>query len=142
MASEKEAVANYNGLIAAEKKKVEALTDRIVAKTKGDTMTANLANATAVEKEAVANYNGLIAAEKKEYCDEQIAKTEQKKSELDEDIAKITSRIDQAATEVAQLKAQVKGLGVGIGSSGQGQDPTGECRDQDTQGPGYQAQDS
>jgi len=49
-------------------------------------------------------------ATEKAYCDEQIAKTEQKKSELEEDIAKATSRIDQAAAEAAQLKAQVKDL--------------------------------
>jgi len=49
-------------------------------------------------------------ATEKAYCDEQIAKTEQKKSELEEDIAKATSRIDQAAAESAQLKAQVSEL--------------------------------
>jgi len=49
-------------------------------------------------------------ATEKAYCDEQIAKTEQKKSELEEDIAKATSRIDQAAAESAQLKAQIKDL--------------------------------
>merc|ERR1719296_506989 len=49
-------------------------------------------------------------ATEKAYCDEQIAKTEQKKSELEEDIAKATSRIDQAASESAQLKAEVKDL--------------------------------
>merc|ERR1711957_153217 len=32
----------------------------------GDTMAANLADATAVEKDAIANYEGLIAAKKKE----------------------------------------------------------------------------
>jgi len=49
-------------------------------------------------------------ATEKAYCDEQIAKTEQKKSELEEDIAKATSRIDQSAAKSAQLKAQVKDL--------------------------------
>jgi len=49
-------------------------------------------------------------ATEKAYCDEQIAKTEQKKSELEEDIEKATSRIDQAAAESAQLKTQIKDL--------------------------------
>jgi len=49
-------------------------------------------------------------ATEKAYCDEQIAKTEQKKSELEEDIEKATSRIDQAAAESVQLKAQIKDL--------------------------------
>merc|ERR1712194_713301 len=49
-------------------------------------------------------------AEEKAFCDEQMAKTEQKKSELEEDVAKQTSRIDQASAESSKLKDQVKTL--------------------------------
>merc|ERR1712161_122082 len=58
---------------------------------------------------------GAEAAEKA-YCDEQIAKTEQKKSELEEDITKATSVIDQSAANSAQLKAQVKELEAELGA--------------------------
>merc|ERR1719497_84655 len=54
-----------------------------------------------LEKEAGAE------ATEKAYCDEQIAKTEQKKGELEEDIAKQTSRIDQATARSAQLKEEI-----------------------------------
>jgi len=37
-----------------------------ILKQMGDTMAANLADATAIEKDAIANYNGLMAAKKKE----------------------------------------------------------------------------
>merc|ERR1712151_648827 len=57
-----------------------------------------------LEKEAGAE------ATEKAYCDEQIAKTEQKKGELEEDIAKATSRIDQATARSAQLKEEVQVL--------------------------------
>merc|ERR1712151_1363800 len=57
-----------------------------------------------LEKEAGAE------ATEKAYCDEQIAKTEQKKGELEEDIAKQTSRIDQATARSVQLKEQVQTL--------------------------------
>jgi len=55
-------------------------------------------------------------ATEKAYCDEQIAKTEQKKGELEDDIAKATSRIDQAAAKSAQLKGQVKELEAELGA--------------------------
>merc|ERR1719343_211703 len=49
-------------------------------------------------------------AEEKAWCDEQIAKTEEKKSDLESDIAKLTGKIDVAAAKSADLKAQVKEL--------------------------------
>merc|ERR1711920_533236 len=49
-------------------------------------------------------------AEEKAWCDEQIAKTEEKKTDLESDIAKLTAKIDQAAAESAGLKADVKEL--------------------------------
>merc|ERR1712228_30835 len=57
-----------------------------------------------LEKEADAE------ATEKAYCNEQIAKTEQKKGELEEDIAKQTSKIDQASARSAQLKEEVQVL--------------------------------
>merc|ERR1719382_2362173 len=50
------------------------------------------------------------AATEKAWCDEQMAKTEEKKQELDEDIAKLTTKIDQATARSTQLKAEVKTL--------------------------------
>merc|ERR1719401_2134647 len=50
------------------------------------------------------------AATEKAWCDEQMAKTEEKKSELDDDIAKLTSKIDVASARSASLKAEVKEL--------------------------------
>merc|ERR1719414_2670804 len=49
-------------------------------------------------------------ATEKAYCDEQIAKTEEKKTELEEDISKLTSKIDVAAAKSAGLKEDVKRL--------------------------------
>jgi len=49
-------------------------------------------------------------ATEKAYCDEQIAKTEEKKSELNDDAAKMTAQIDQATARSAELKEQVKEL--------------------------------
>merc|ERR1740121_1223765 len=49
-------------------------------------------------------------ATEKAWCDEQIAKTEEKKGELEEDIAKLTSKIDKAAARSAGLKEDVKEL--------------------------------
>merc|ERR1712190_329402 len=49
-------------------------------------------------------------AEEKAWCDEQIAKTEEKKTDLEADIAKLTSKIDVAAAKSADLKSQVKEL--------------------------------
>merc|ERR1719188_2775869 len=50
------------------------------------------------------------AATEKAWCDEQMAKTEEKKSELDDDIAKLTSKIDVASARSTSLKASVKEL--------------------------------
>jgi len=63
-----------------------------------------------LEKEAGAE------ATEKAYCDEQIAKTEQKKGELEEDIAKQTSQIDQATARSVQLKEQVQTLEAELGA--------------------------
>merc|ERR1719343_1617931 len=49
-------------------------------------------------------------ASEKAYCDEQIAKTEEKKAELEDDVAKLTSKIDTASARSATLKAEVKDL--------------------------------
>jgi len=49
-------------------------------------------------------------ATEKAYCDEQIAKTEEKKNELSYDIQKWTSKLDQAAAKSAGLKSEVKEL--------------------------------
>merc|ERR1712032_161625 len=51
-----------------------------------------------LEKEAAAD------AAEKAYCDEEMAKTEEKKTDLEDDIAKLTSKIDQAAARSAELK--------------------------------------
>jgi len=63
-----------------------------------------------LEKEA-----GMEATEKA-YCDEQMAKTENKKGELEDDLAKMTSRIDKAAAKSAQLKADIKQLEAELGA--------------------------
>jgi hypothetical protein len=49
-------------------------------------------------------------ATEKAYCDEQIARTEEKKGELEHDVAKQTSRIDKASSASAQLKEEVQEL--------------------------------
>mmetsp|Transcript_111732 Transcript_111732/g.271430 ORF Transcript_111732/g.271430 Transcript_111732/m.271430 type:complete len:749 (+) Transcript_111732:2-2248(+) len=49
-------------------------------------------------------------ADEKAYCDEQIAKTEEKKGELEEDVSKLTAKIDKAVARSAQLKGEVKEL--------------------------------
>jgi len=49
-------------------------------------------------------------ASEKAWCDEQIAKTEEKKSDLESDIAKLTGKIDVAASKSANLKNEVKTL--------------------------------
>jgi len=49
-------------------------------------------------------------ASEKAYCDEQMAKTEQKQTELEEDIASLTAKIDKAAARSAGLKEDVKEL--------------------------------
>merc|ERR1719158_2469062 len=47
-------------------------------------------------------------ATEKAYCDDEMAKTEEKKGELSDDIAKLTSKIDRATAASAQLKEEVK----------------------------------
>jgi len=49
-------------------------------------------------------------ATEKAYCDEQLAKTEEKQTELEDDISKLTSKIDTAAARSAGLKEDVKEL--------------------------------
>jgi len=49
-------------------------------------------------------------ATEKAYCDEQMAKTEEKKGELDYDISKLTSKIDKASAASAGLKSDVQRL--------------------------------
>jgi len=50
------------------------------------------------------------SAQEKAYCDDQIAKSEEKKSELETDVAKATAKIDQASATSANLKDDVKQL--------------------------------
>merc|ERR1719253_1436560 len=59
---------------------------------------------TKLEKEAEAE------ASEKAYCDEEMAKTEQKKGELEGVITRLTSKIDLAAAKSAELKGEVKTL--------------------------------
>jgi len=47
-------------------------------------------------------------ATEKAYCDEEMAKTEEKKGELEDDLAKVTSKLEQAAANSAKLKEEVK----------------------------------
>jgi chromosome segregation ATPase len=49
-------------------------------------------------------------AEEKAWCDEQMAKTEEKQTELEDDVAKLTSTIDQASAASATLKDEVAEL--------------------------------
>merc|ERR1719215_866921 len=49
-------------------------------------------------------------ATEKAYCDEQMAKTEEKKGDLEDDISKLTSKIDKAASASASLKEAVQRL--------------------------------
>jgi chromosome segregation ATPase len=49
-------------------------------------------------------------ADEKAYCDDQMAKTEEKKQELEFDISKLTSKIDVASSRSAALKEDVKEL--------------------------------
>jgi peptidoglycan hydrolase CwlO-like protein len=50
------------------------------------------------------------AATEKAWCDEQMAKTEEKQTELEEDVAKLTTKIDKASAKSASLKDEVKVL--------------------------------
>jgi chromosome segregation ATPase len=49
-------------------------------------------------------------ATEKAYCDEQMAKTEEKKAELEHDISKLTAKLDQSVAKSASLKEDVKEL--------------------------------
>lgn len=49
-------------------------------------------------------------ATEKAYCDEQMAKTEEKKGELEYDISKLTAKLDQSISKSAGLKSEVKEL--------------------------------
>merc|ERR1719434_438233 len=49
-------------------------------------------------------------ATEKAWCDEQMAKTEEKHAELTEDVEKLTTKIDQASAKSAKLKEEVKEL--------------------------------
>merc|ERR1719230_1186548 len=49
-------------------------------------------------------------ATEKAYCDDEMAKTEEKKAEREAVIAKLTSKIDLASAKSAELKAEVKVL--------------------------------
>merc|ERR1719446_1631216 len=75
-------------------------TDDVFAKVKG-LITDMIAK---LEAEAEAE------ATEKAYCDEEMAKTEDKKAELEGEISKLTSKIDLAAAKSAELKAEVKVL--------------------------------
>jgi chromosome segregation ATPase len=55
-----------------------------------------------LEKEAQAD------ATEKAYCDEQMAKTEEKQTELEDDVKKLTVKIDEAAAKSAGLKEEIK----------------------------------
>jgi len=47
-------------------------------------------------------------ATEKAYCDEEMAKTEEKKGELEEDLAKLVAKLDEDAANSARLKEEVK----------------------------------
>jgi len=49
-------------------------------------------------------------ATEKEYCDSEMAKTEEKKADLEADVAKLTAKLDKAAASSAELKEEVKQL--------------------------------
>jgi len=100
------ALAQLASRIAAVAKYGSANGDDVFSKIKGliSDMISKL------EKEA-----GEEATEKS-YCDEEMAKTAAKRSELDDDIARLTSKIDQDSSKSAQLKEEVRVLGLELGS--------------------------
>jgi len=49
-------------------------------------------------------------ATEKAYCDEEMAKTEEKRGELMDDVSKLTAKIDQATSKSATLSADIKQL--------------------------------
>merc|ERR1719421_130193 len=62
--------------------------------------------------EMIAKLEAEAAADatEKAYCDDEMAKTEEKKAEREMGIAKLTSKIDLASAKSAELKAEVKVL--------------------------------
>jgi predicted nucleic acid-binding Zn-ribbon protein len=59
---------------------------------------------------------GSSEADEKAYCDDQMAKTEEKKGELEFDVSKLTSKIDVASSRSAALKEDVKELQASLAS--------------------------
>mmetsp|Transcript_95043 Transcript_95043/g.220612 ORF Transcript_95043/g.220612 Transcript_95043/m.220612 type:complete len:710 (-) Transcript_95043:67-2196(-) len=49
-------------------------------------------------------------ATEKAYCDDEMAKTEEKKGELEDDISKLSAKMDQSSAKSAELKGDVKEL--------------------------------
>merc|ERR1719367_2536539 len=49
-------------------------------------------------------------ATEKAYCDDEMAKTEEKRSELMEDVSKLSAKIDQATSKTVALSAEIKQL--------------------------------
>jgi len=61
-----------------------------------------------IEKDILALEKAAEAdAGEKAYCDEELSKTEAKKVELDDDMGKLKAKIDKAASQSAQAKAEV-----------------------------------
>jgi len=67
-------------------------------------------------------------ATEKAYCDEQMAKTEEKKQELEGIMKKVTSKIDQAAAKSAGLKEEVKDLQAELAALAKEQDELDKVR--------------
>merc|ERR1719473_756444 len=55
-------------------------------------------------------------ASEKAYCDEEMAKTEEKKGDLSAEVDKLSAKIDQASAASAKLKEDVKGLQAALAS--------------------------
>merc|ERR1719356_865253 len=49
-------------------------------------------------------------ATEKAYCDDEMAKTEEKRSELMDDVSKLSAKIDQATSKSTTLSAEIKQL--------------------------------
>merc|ERR1719191_2297749 len=94
------ALAQLASRIQAVYKYSQSTGDDPFVKVKG--LIVDLINKLTAEAEA--------AATEKAWCDEQMAKTEEKKQELDEDIEKLTTKIDKASADSASLKDEVKVL--------------------------------
>jgi hypothetical protein len=60
-------------------------------------------------------------ATEKSFCDEQLAKTEEKKGDLEHDLSKLTSKIDKNAAASASLKEDVKHLQAELAALAQSQ---------------------